>query len=112
MTVVNDMKCASEGSLYTSQAAESYLRFPTLTSACTDWLPCQAEAVHDKLCFWGVVLFVFTILLHLAHTISACADWLLCQAEAVDAKTVLLGNCAFCVYTECVKYNQHKSSIL
>ena len=32
-------------SLYTSQAAESYLRFPTTAPPCSDWLPCQAEAV-------------------------------------------------------------------
>ena len=32
-------------SLYTSQAAESYLRFPATASPCSDWLPCEAEAV-------------------------------------------------------------------
>ena len=36
------------GSLYTSQAAESYLRFPATASPCSDWLPCQAEAVQAK----------------------------------------------------------------
>ena len=34
--------------LYTSQAAESYLRFPATASPCSDWLPCQAEAVCAK----------------------------------------------------------------
>ena len=34
--------------LYTSQAAESYLRFPTTASPCSDWLLCQAEAVRAK----------------------------------------------------------------
>ena len=38
-----------EGSgLYTSQAAESYLRFPATAPPCSDWLPCQAEAVQAK----------------------------------------------------------------
>ena len=32
-------------SLYTSQAAESYLRFPTTAPPCSDLLLCQAEAV-------------------------------------------------------------------
>ena len=36
------------GSLYASQAAESYLRFPTTASPCSDWLPCEAEAVRAK----------------------------------------------------------------
>ena len=35
-------------SLYASQAAESYLRFPTTASPCSDWLPCQAEVVQAK----------------------------------------------------------------
>ena len=33
------------GSLYASQAAESYLRFPATASPCSDWLPCQADNV-------------------------------------------------------------------
>ena len=36
------------GGLYTPQAAESYLRFPTTASPCSDWLLCQAEAVQAK----------------------------------------------------------------
>ena len=42
--VAND-KCSG---LYASQAAESYLRFPVMVSPCSDWLPCQAEAVRAK----------------------------------------------------------------
>ena len=42
--MAND-KCSG---LYASQAAESYLRFPTTYSPCSDWLPCQAEAVQAK----------------------------------------------------------------
>ena len=36
------------GSLYGSQAAESYLRFPATASPHSDWLLCQAEAVRAK----------------------------------------------------------------
>ena len=31
------MRSESQGSLYASQAARSYLRFPTTASACADW---------------------------------------------------------------------------
>ena len=44
VSVTNDR----HGSLYASQAAESYLRFPTTASPCSDWLLCQAEAVRAK----------------------------------------------------------------
>ena len=40
---------------YTSQAAESFLRFPATASPCADWLPCQAEAVCAKTMCWGDV---------------------------------------------------------
>ena len=43
--VMKEITNDKQGSLYTSQAAESYLRFPTTASPCSDWLPCQAEAV-------------------------------------------------------------------
>ena len=42
------MSNKNHSSLYTSQAAESYLRFPATASLCSDWLPCQAEAVKAK----------------------------------------------------------------
>ena len=42
------MNNENHGGLYTSQAAESYLRFPATASPCCDWLPCQAEAVQAK----------------------------------------------------------------
>ena len=48
---VTELNCVLNdkgGSLYTSQAAESYLRFPTTAPPCSDWLPCQAEAVRAK----------------------------------------------------------------
>ena len=45
MTNMNKISNENHGSLYTSQAVESYLRFPTTASPCSDWLPCQAEAV-------------------------------------------------------------------
>ena len=37
-----------QSGLYTSQATESYLKFPTTASPCSDWLLCQAEAVQAK----------------------------------------------------------------
>ena len=40
-----EMSNDKHSGLYTSQAAESYLRFPTTASPCSDWLPHQAEAV-------------------------------------------------------------------
>ena len=43
----------NHGGLYTSQTAESYLRFPTTASPCSDWLPCQAEAVQAKTVTFG-----------------------------------------------------------
>ena len=42
------MSSENHGILYTSQAAESYLRFPATASPSPDWLPCQAEAVCAK----------------------------------------------------------------
>ena len=47
--IAND-KC---GSLNASQAAKSYLRFPATASSCSDWLPCQAEAVQAKIVTLG-----------------------------------------------------------
>ena len=46
--MMNDMKYTKEGGLYTSQVVKTHLRFPTPVSACTDWVVCQAEAVHTK----------------------------------------------------------------
>ena len=51
----NNMSSENLGSLHTSQAAETYLRFPATASPCCDWLPCQAEAVHVKTMCWGDV---------------------------------------------------------
>ena len=49
MTLLDGMRSNDKGSgLYASQAAESYLRFPTTASPCSDWLLCQAEAVQAK----------------------------------------------------------------
>ena len=47
MTLFDGMRMTNDkgSGLYTSQAAESYLRFATTASPCSDWLPCQAEAV-------------------------------------------------------------------
>ena len=38
----------NHSSLYTSQAAEGYLRFPATASPYSDWLLSQAEAVHQN----------------------------------------------------------------
>ena len=43
-----NVRSENHGSLYTYQAAESYLRFPTTAAACAAWLLCQDEAVHVK----------------------------------------------------------------
>ena len=48
MNEITNMSNENHGSLYTSQAAESYLRFPATASPCFDWLPCQTEAVCTK----------------------------------------------------------------
>ena len=45
---MNNLSSENHSGLYTSQAAESYLRFPTTASPCSDWLLCQAEAVQAK----------------------------------------------------------------
>ena len=52
---MNNKRSENHGGLYTSQAVESYLRFPTTASPCADWLPCQAEAVCAKTMCWGDV---------------------------------------------------------
>ena len=52
---MNNMSSENHSSLYTSQAAESYLRFPATASPCSDWLLCQVEAVHSKTMCWGDV---------------------------------------------------------
>ena len=44
----NELSNENHGVFYTSQAAESYLRFFATASPCFDWLPCQAEAVQAK----------------------------------------------------------------
>ena len=50
-----NMSSENHGGLYTSQAAESYLRFPATASPCADWLPCQAIAACAKtVCRGGV----------------------------------------------------------
>ena len=43
-----NMSSENHGGLYTSQAAEGYLRFPASASPCADRLSCQAEAVCAK----------------------------------------------------------------
>ena len=48
MNLLNERVDDKGGGLYTSQAAESHLRFPTTAPPCSDWLPCQAEAVQAK----------------------------------------------------------------
>ena len=59
---MNDMKCTSEGGLYTSQAVKTYLRFPTQLQPAVDWLVCQAEAVHIKtVCLGSCVICVYHI---------------------------------------------------
>ena len=45
---MNEMSSENYSGLYTSQAAESYVRFPATASPCSDWLLCQAEAVQAK----------------------------------------------------------------
>ena len=37
--------------------------FPPQLQPAADWLPCQSEAMHAKLCFWGVVLSGSVVLL-------------------------------------------------
>ena len=44
----NELSNENHSGLYTSQAAESYLRFLATASPCSDWLLCQAEAVQAK----------------------------------------------------------------
>ena len=59
VNVTNELNCVLNdkgGGLYTSQTAESYLRFPATASPCSDWLLCQAEAVEPKLRPWADVL--------------------------------------------------------
>ena len=45
---MNNMSSKNHSGLYTSQAAENYLRFPATASPFSDWLLCQAEAVNTK----------------------------------------------------------------
>ena len=45
---MNNMSSENHNCLYTSQAAGSYLRFPTTASPYADWLPCQADAACTK----------------------------------------------------------------
>ena len=55
--IMNDMKCTSEGGLYTYKVVEAYLRFPSQTSACS-WLAstsgwscgCQ-NCAYEELCY-------------------------------------------------------------
>ena len=54
MNKMTNMSNENHGGLYTSQAAESYLRFPATASPCSNWLPCQAEAVYFGCVLTGV----------------------------------------------------------
>ena len=40
-----NVRSENQGSLYASQAAESCLRFPTIASACADWV--SARVMHE-----------------------------------------------------------------
>ena len=58
-----NVRSESQGSLYASQAARNYLRFPATASACADWflvwvyawVHAQAESVSTKAVCWGDV---------------------------------------------------------
>ena len=69
-----NVRSENQGGLYASQAAESYLRFPTTASACADWF--SAWVMHEsalrlnlcmpKLCAEEMCsTHVFIIILHL-----------------------------------------------
>ena len=67
------MSSENQGGLYTSQAADRYLRFPATVSACAGWLPCQAEAVHAKtVCSGDLLNHVFNLVLQDTHMYYFC----------------------------------------
>ena len=41
-----NVRSENQGGLYTSQASESYMKFPTTSSACADWV--SAWVMHES----------------------------------------------------------------